>query len=225
MDLFGNLRNVLDEYLASNKKLSKREIILHSYIDELKTDFHRTIELNQNSLYRQINTVFTNLASSHANELIEIRNILGELNCSIRDLTQSVLQLKQMYVDGVNYASSELQPIEKIDLPIKYPVVYYAEMIDSFLPIGFIQSNLHTEDTQCAFRLEIQDKTYGKYQFVEDSRLQAEILSAFNPIITDSSEYENLPSSPSKIIIRTPGSIKLVDGIWQIEKKQYIEFE
>lgn len=225
MDFFGNLKNILDEYLASTDKPSKREIILRSYIDELKTYIHRTVESNQISLYRQINTVITNLAFNNANELIEIKNTLGELNYSIRDLSQSVMQLKHMFADGEKSSSPVKQPLEDIDLPSKYPSVYYAEMIDSFSPIGFIKSNLHAENSKCAFRLDIKDETHGIYQFVENSGLQAEILSAFNPIITDSSEYENVPSSPSKIIIRTPGLIKLIDGIWQIVKKQHIEFE
>lgn len=63
----------------------------------------------------------------------------------------------------------------------------------------------------------------GTYETVDDQEIQQEMLSAFNPLISDSSDYAFVPQYPTGFNVVSPGTIVKENNVFQIVNKQRIE--
>ncbi len=223
MDLFGRLQTLFDEFVANGGKTSKHEILLRSVADELKQEMQQTALEAMQKLEKSINQLSSQQLESREKVLSDINDV----HQSVLVLSQTVTQLvKQVELLNQNMQKEETSPpVESSIVEAEYPQKRYAGIIDSDSPLGFRNDNIKTEMTSCVFQLTLSDAANGTYQFVDDADIQKQILSAFDPVVTASSDYDNAYGAISKIKVVSPGVIKLENGIWRIITKQKVEFE
>ena len=108
-------------------------------------------------------------------------------------------------------------------LPKQESVVFYSKMVDSANPVGFKLSNLKKNDEGCAFKIVLNDEN-GYYECVDDAEIQHELLAAFNPLISDSSVYTDIPQNATQINVVKKGTVKKEKDVLRIIDKQILEF-
>lgn len=225
MDLLSKLQIFLDGLVGNDDKPSKQEILLRSISDELKAEIQQSANDSINTFEGDINKLSSQILEYNETILSKIEGVHKSvlvLSDTVSLLVKQIEQLKLNWSKGDMPSSNEVAMAEKQK---RYPQYRYSLMVDSHKPLGFRQDNIKTEEKSCAFQLILADDTHGTYQFVDDADIQIEILSAFNPLVTDSSEYENANGKFSKIKVVSPGVINFESGIWCIIKKQKVEFE
>lgn len=224
--LFGNPSNVLDHFITKCKPLKQEQV--RSNFDVLREDLTQLYLKENESLYNKIKSCIDSFDAKHNDDVDVIASKIKEL----RILINSILQIQNKLLvmmdsliqsDNNTIALKQGKVTPENSNPI-YPLQMYSEMIDSMLPLGFYKANLKSTSIGCAFKIMLNDDRTGTFQFVEDPNIQMEILSAFNPIVTESSEYDSVPATPTKIILVEPGMLYLENGIWIIKKKQIINF-
>lgn len=223
MDLLGRLQTLFDEFVGNGDKPSKHEIVLRSVADGLKQEMQQTALEAMQKLEKSINQ----LSSEQLESQEKVLSSINEVQKSVQVLSQTVtLLVKQVELLNQNMQKKEtLHPAESSIVEVEYPQKRYAGMIDSYSPLGFRNDNIKEETASCIFQLTFADAANGTYQFVDDADIQTEILSAFDPVVTASSDYEVSYGTISKIKVVSPGVIRLENGIWRIITKQKIEFE
>ena len=162
------------------------------------------------------------------NNLDQLAINIASLNDSMQSLLQQVTNMKQsvenrpssLEQNRQNNIISEIV-LEDTDSP-QYPITYYAQSVDSHNPLGFIEKNLTKEKDKSMFEIIATNPTDATYHLISDDALQDSMVNMFNPIITDSSEYDSIPLKINKIETIYDGILQLSNGIWQIVKKQKI---
>lgn len=224
--MFQNLQKLIDEIVGTDGKPSKQEILLRTYSDYIIDCINsNTVNLVRTTMGQIDSKLFASTSSLNENihdlktqisgvkeQLAQISEILEELNKGIKSL-----------YDTSNISITENS--SNSDSKVKFPVILFANIVDSDNPNGFIKDNLSTDSSNCLFELCIKDDFHGSYQFVHDTSIHQEALSAFDPIITSSSQYAMSPTVATKIIVIEPGTVELCGNIWKITNKQKIKFE
>lgn len=223
--IYGNPKGVID-FLKTKDKPSKQEQ-MRSTFDELKKDLSQSHKQENHLQIQEIKLLLDTIESKHNDDtklimscISELKDILNSLLRNQNKQTTELTSLLQMNnLPTYNHNSVRYEKNYS-----RYPLQMYSEMIDSPSPLGFYNDRLKESNVGCAFKILLNDEKSGTFQFVDDEKIQMEILSAFNPIVTDTSEYDNVPTSPTKIVIVEPGLLYLDNGIWLIKKKQIINF-
>lgn len=219
------IKELLRRTTDRSNKISKQEILMRQISDELKDNIQDIIKAETHVLKQQLCLVIDKHFFYLKDELDRLKHDNLKLTKSFISLEQEVFELrKQLECHNATLPSGNSYVVND-EIKELYPICCFSEMIDCYSPLGFKAENIRRKELNCVFKIEIQSASKGTYQFVEDTAIQDEILSAFNPIITESAEYDSLPTTPSKIIIVSPGEICLKDGVWQITKKQKIAFD
>ena len=73
------------------------------------------------------------------------------------------------------------------------------------------------------FEIIATNPTDATYHLISDDALLDSMVNMFNPIITDSSEYDSIPVQVNRIDTICDGILQLSNGVWQIIKKQTIK--
>lgn len=224
--IFVNPKDLVDLLLTKCKPLKQAHV--HSNFDALRDDLTYLHRHENQLLFNQINKLIDTFESEHNDDVKEIKSNISELRIVLNNilnnqkmLLSEIDSLLQKECNTIAHNNSKMRT--EINNSI-FPIRMYSEMIDSTVPLGFSNDKLKSTSIGCAFIIQLIDEKNGTFQFVDDPNIQMEILSAFNPIVTDSSEYGSVPASPAKIIIVEPGMLYLENNIWLIKKKQIIKF-
>lgn len=225
MDLLAKFQTLLDDFVGNGDKPSRQEILLRGVSDELKTEIQKSANESIMMIENDINKLSSQILEYNETVVSRIDNV----HKSVLVLSETVsLLVKQIERLNLSQRKTDIHSLHEISIAEEqkmYPQYRFSLMVDSYTPLGFMQDNLKSDRKSCAFQLILADDIHGTYQFVADADIQMEVLSAFNPVVTDSSEYENANGHFSKIKVVSPGEIKLEKGIWRIIKKQKVEFE
>lgn len=163
------------------------------------------------------------------NNLEQLANNIASRNDSVQSLLQQVTNQKQsvenrpfsLEQNRQNNVISEIV-VEDTDSP-QYPITCYAQSVDSHNPLGFIEKNLTKEKDKSMFEIIATNPTDATYHLISDDALLDSMVNMFNPIITDSSEYDSIPVQVNRIDTICDGILQLSNGVWQIIKKQTIK--
>lgn len=163
------------------------------------------------------------------NNLEQLANNIASRNDSVQSLLQQVTNQKQsvenrpfsLEQNRQNNVLSEIV-VEDTESP-QYPITCYAQSVDSRNPLGFIEKNLTKEKDKSMFEIIATNPTDATYHLISDDALLDSMVNMFNPIITDSSEYDSIPVQVNRIDTICDGILQLSNGVWQIIKKQTIK--
>ncbi|MBR4564101.1 MAG: hypothetical protein IKO26_06600 [Paludibacteraceae bacterium] len=163
------------------------------------------------------------------NNLEQLANNIASRNDSVQSLLQQVTNQKQsvenrpfsLEQNRQNNVISEIV-VEDTDSP-QYPITCYAQSVDSHNPLGFIDRNLTKNRDKSMFEIIVTSHTDATYHLISDDALLDSMVNMFNPIITDSSEYDSIPVQVNRIDTICDGILQLSNGVWQIIKKQTIK--
>lgn len=129
--------------------------------------------------------------------------------------------LDELKVQRMEKSSSENQ-IQSV--PSKHVItVFFAKMVDSKSPLGFKIDNLKTKEDGCAFKITLVDDLEGNYEIVDDKEIHQEMLAAFNPLISDSSDCDIVPQNPTDVSVVIPGVVVKENNVLRIVNKQKIK--
>ncbi len=190
--------------------------------------------------FQQQNDYMVRLAQKEVND---IKNYIGEHNQMVErdraNLQQNIYAINQHLEELMNKVDA-LQT--SIDCLVKAQIiendhnesstissqqdvlVYYAKMVDSTNPLGFKLENLKKTKEGCAFKIVINNDN-GYYECIDDAEIQHELLAAFNPLISDSSVYSEIPHNATRINVVERGTVIKDNDMLRISKKQLLEFE
>lgn len=104
-----------------------------------------------------------------------------------------------------------------------YPCVLYAKTVDCFRPVGFVAENLRTSDERCLFKVVLSDHDNGTFELVDNFEMRQVMLAAFTPLVTETSEYSNLPLDPLDINTINKGTLRREGAVLVIMKKQTVK--
>lgn len=198
---------------------------MQSLFVKQKEDFSFAIHKEANALKSEIESCVRGNSQMHERDIANIQQSVFALNQRLQILFEKMDSM-QLSLEEIQKSISETKSNEKINptKPItQHQTVYYAKMVDSANPIGFSISNLKDTEDGCAFKITLYDGLEGHYEMIDDADIQQEILSAFNPLVSDSSEYDFIPQNPTQIIVMQSGNVVLEDKILKITKKQKIK--
>lgn len=226
MDMFQNLQKLIDKIVGTDGKPSKQEILLRTHSDCIIDCVNSNTEnLIRTTMSQIISKLFATTSSLNENihdlktQISGVKEQLAQISEMVEEMDKGLKSLNE--TSNTNIKDRSSNP----DKNVNFPVILFANIVDSDTPIGFIKDNLSTESSNCLFELCIRDNFHGTYQFVNDISIHQEALSAFDPIITSSSQYATSPTVATKIIIQEPGTVELYGNIWKIISKQKIKFE
>ena len=163
------------------------------------------------------------------NNYVQLAKDIASLNDSVQSLLQQVNNLKQSVENRPLSLEQNRQKNVISEIVVEdtdgsqYPITYYAQSVDSHNPLGFIEKNLTKERDKSMFEIIATNPTDATYHLISDKTLLDSMINMFNPIITDSSEYESIPVKINKIDTIYEGILQLSNGVWQIIKKQVIK--
>lgn len=207
---------------------SRKELLFRSLMEEFKNDIQASLQCSHNSVLQKIETGQKGILLQKNADMKEIVSRISDLTCTVKEL-QSTLQNLQASIEYLGTSREDTNLSDKVvraDFQEQvYPYVLYAQMLDSDSPKGFLVSELKKVEKGCVFKLTIQSRDTGIFEFVDDETIHLEILSAFNPIVTETSDYENINSSQSRIIVMEPGVLRLENNVWEIMNKQKVKIE
>jgi hypothetical protein len=152
-----------------------------------------------------------------------LQNIFA-VNQSLEALIRKVDTL-QNSIDSLMVAQTAKNNKNESSAAVSKPenVVYYSKMVDSANPVGFKLSNLKKNNEGCAFKIVLNDEN-GYYECVDDAEIQHELLAAFNPLISDSSVYTDIPQNATQINVVKKGTVIKEKDVLRIIDKQILEF-
>lgn len=212
MDILDTIKQFINESIQSLFVKQKEDFSLiihkemHSAVSELKTYVSQHVQANERDMANMQQMVFS-LKQEIANVVIGIDALQESLN-----------QLEK------HQAKISLHENDAAPMPSQTENrIYYAKMVDSMTPLGFKIDNLKNTEDGCAFKITIKNDLEGYYQIIDDQGIQQEVMSAFNPLISDSSIYGSIPQTPTQITIVQPGTVVKENQIFRIVNKQIIE--
>lgn len=159
----------------------------------------------------------------------ELDRRLNDLESKIKRLESKIAKLQEglskILSSQPSAASVNLQEDnvnQKLVQPEIFPKTYYAQAVDSVNPLGFTLNGLTDQSDRSFFVITILNEHMGEYKLVDSPNILNGIISFFNPLITNSSEYDSIPQTISRVCTSQPGTLVFSNGIWQITKKQKI---
>lgn len=211
MDILDKIKQFINDSIQSLFIQQKEEIshVIHkealSAISDLKSFIGQQVQINERDMANMHQMIFS---QNH-----NIQNLIDKLE----SIQKSIDQLKEFQVKEL---SKDIHGQTLTHEPRTR--IYYAKMVDSENPLGFKIDNLKSDNEGCAFKITLKDETEGFYEIVNDEEIHQEVLAAFNPLITDSSVYENLPQNPTRISIIQSGKLVKENHVLRIINKQKI---
>ncbi len=209
---------------------SKMKKVVDDSLNPLREEIHHATETiigNAELNKKSMETILRQMSS-------DTQEHVDKLGTQARQLNENVVEL----IDQVGLLQEAVEAINKIvgSFEVKengiakshakpYVKTIYSEMVDSLNPLGFRLANLKENETGCAFRITLVNGQDGQYETVENNEIQQELLSAFNPLITDSSVYDVVPPNATKIVVIKKGTLRKENDILKITEKQTIKFE
>ena len=206
--------------VGENVELTKYEVLKEELMTMIKKELHTSNIMLNDSISKQ-NVMMEK-------DCISLRQDVFKLSQQIDVILNRLNEVQKSMNRLLNDNSELFALIKSVDVqqPIKNRQhIFYANMVDSFNPLGFKKTNLKSDGTGCAFRIDMENERDGSYSFVEDECVQQEVLMAFNPIVSDSSTYDYIPVNPSRIIMVERGVVEEEGDLLVIKKKMVIKFE
>ena len=213
MDLLDAVKQFINESIQSLFTKQKEDLSLiirketTSAVSELKIFGSQQIQANERDIANMQQNIFS--LNQKMQTLLEKIDSMQDSFCQRR-----VSDHEAPFREG---SASPMHSVPR-------ETVYYAKMVDSMNPLGFVVENLKTTDEGCAFKITLTDGKEGHYAIIDDPDIQQEMLAAFNPLISDSSSFDEVPQNPTKIEIVSEGSLAKEDHLLRITNKQKIKF-
>lgn len=210
MDILDRIKRFIDE---SIQPLFVRQ----------KEELGQLIRKDTQSAVSDLKFFISQQAENNGRDMGNMLQLIYSLNQTVADLSKKI-DAMQKDIAQLKERQRNLSPAESIvhTLP-PMPRIYYAKMVDSTNPLGFRIESLKNTADGCAFKITITDDRGGTYETVDDREIQQEMLSAFNPLISDSSDYAFVPQYPTGFNVVSPGTIVKENNVFQIVNKQRIE--
>lgn len=212
MDMLGRIKKFIIESIQSLFVWQKEDIGLviyqeiHSAVSDLKMFVSQQMQIKERDMANMKQMVLS------LNQ--DVENILRRLDA----IQESIEQLKEHKAE-LPSPENHVQPV-----PPKHIITtYYAKMVDSMNPLGFMIDNLKNAEDGCAFKITLTDNLEGNYKIVDNKEIQREVLSAFNPLISESSIYDFVPQNPTEILVVQPGIVVKDNHVLRIIYKQEIK--
>ena len=186
-----------------------------------------TVVSNTESNKKSLETILRQLSSDTQEYVNKLGTLVRQLNENVVELIDQVGLLQE----AVEAMTKKVESVEVKENGIAKshaePLVQtlYSKMVDSLNPLGFRSANLKESETGCAFRITLVNGQEGQYETIDNKEIQQELLSAFNPLITDSSVYDVVPPNATKIVVVKKGLLRKENDILKITEKQTIKFE
>lgn len=186
-------------------------------------DLGQLIRKDTQSAVSDLKYFISQQAENNGRDMGNMLQLIYSLNQTVADLSKKI-DAMQKDIAQLKERQRDWSPAESIvhTLP-SIPRTYYAKMVDSTNPLGFRIESLKSTADGCAFKITITDDRGGTFETVDDREIQQEMLSAFNPLISDSSDYAFVPQYPTGFNVVSPGTIVKENNVFQIVNKQRIE--
>lgn len=194
--------------------------------DELKNGVNEVVS-KMESYDKDLHNMVSKVYQSEQEQFDNLNSSIKHLNENVVELIEQVGLLQEV-VDSMKEKMKGLEVLETENAVLQTkPIVqvFYSKMVDTLDPLGFKISNLKSNMASCAFKITMLDGQNGQYETIEDSEIQQELLSAFNPLITDSSLYDSIPPNATRIVVVKPGMLQKEHDVLRILKKQTIKLE
>lgn len=188
-----------------------------------KEELGQLIRKDTQSAVSDLKFFISQQAENNGRAMGNMLQLMYSLNQTVADLSKKI-DAMQKDIAQLKERQRELSPVESIVHPLpSMPRIYYAKMVDSTNPLGFRIESLKSTAVGCAFKIIITDNQNGTYETVDDREIQQEMLSAFNPLISDSSDYAFVPQYPKGFNVVSSGIIVKENNVFRIVNKQRIE--
>lgn len=186
-------------------------------------DLGQLIQKDTQSAVSDLKYFISQQAENNGRDMGNMLQLIYSLNQTVADLSKKI-DAMQKDIAQLKERQRDWSPAESIVHSIPpMPRTYYAKMVDSTNPLGFRIESLKSTAAGCAFKITITDDRGGTYETIDDREIQQEMLSAFNPLISDSSDYAFVPQYPTGFNVVSPGTIVKENNVFQIVNKQRIE--
>lgn len=198
---------------------------IQSLFERQKEEFSLTIKKENNAAVSSLMKFINDKVDTSERDKANMMQMIYSLNENV-GIISNRLDVIQKNIDELKKHQAELLSTEchlQPAPPKQEATTYYSKMVDSPTPLGFKIDNLKKDEEGCAFKITIKNDTEGEYEFVCDKDIQQEILAAFNPLISSSSIYDNVPQNPTNISVVQPGTVVKENNVLKIVNKQKIE--
>lgn len=137
---------------------------------------------------------------------------------------ESIRQLLIVEGNKVNKNNKILHNTTNCDAsePLSYPYLRYGKLVDSKMPLGFIDANLAESSQGCCFIITILSIDKATYRLADNMEMRQEALQMFHPIISTACEYDSEPVVINDVVNIEEGALHLLEGIWRIVKKNKV---
>ncbi|GEM_PF-5726571 len=198
-----NVESTADELSVQekNNEIKKEQFVLPHDLQPLKNDI------------MSLKAVIVTMERQMAEKQLQYRALQEDIT-RISSTLQSILLEKR--------EAQERTETQAIPLII-YPQVFYSQGVDSHSPLGFSVNKLYKQSDKCIFVITINNATEATYSFIKSKDVQDAAISMFNPVISESSEYDSIPAHISEIRVVQPGILHLSGEVWHIINKQKIQ--
>ena len=173
-------------------------------------------EQSQKKIEEVVNETSNNLRSDFQQQLNHFHQVLEYQTQEIKSLRQ-LLTVKE-YVFAIPQQTSDPHTGEHST----YPSVRYGKLVDSKIPLGFIEANLAESSSGCCFIITILSKDKATYRLADDFGMRQEALQMFHPIISTACEYDHEPGVINDAVNVEEGVLHLKEGVWRIDKKNKV---
>lgn len=190
-----------------------------------KEDFCLAIHKEAVSIKSELETFISGKSQMHERDIANIQQNVFALNQRLQALSEK-LDSVQLSLGILKETMMETRTNDKgeNDNSCKpHITVYYAKMVDSVCPLGFKISSLKNTEEGCAFKITLSENLEGNYEIIDNEEIRQEILSAFNPLVSESSEYDFVPQNPTQIQVIKSGKVIKEENILKITNKQQIK--
>lgn len=210
MEILDKIKQFIYESIQSLFEKQKRDLslVIHREISEA-TEIIKSFVIQENQTRDRD---FSNLQQ----QVFAVQQQLLRLEHSIDEVMTKVTEERENSILQEEASRSKVQPNQER--------VFYARMADCAEPLGFKVANLKDQEDGCAFKITMINDSDGKYEFVTDKSIHQELLSAFNPLISETSIYEAIPTNPSGIVVIEPGVVCRENEVFKIIKQQQVKF-
>lgn len=213
------LRTLLRPLIIKEKEPAPKEEEVHE---------HSQVDTEISKLRKDLFTKFENRLSAmqeaNCDKFASMDRQIVLLSSELNALKEEISNLKKDSLKKVEEKQKPpVDPLERSKFGFQQRV-YYTRLVDSLNPLGFFVENLQEKPEGCCFLINIISSDRANYACVNDKYIQQEMVAAFNPVLTNSSEYEIVPQKIDSIEVVNKGELVLSGNIWKIIRKQTIKF-
>lgn len=196
--------------------------------DKEKENKFSQVEINISKLKKDLSAIFEdklfNLQTDNYDRFTNVNNQIIVLSKELNTLTEEVMNLKKKVLNKVEEKERTRNVLIENPNSSFQQTIYYARLVDSLNPLGFFVENLQDKPDGCCFMINVLSMGKATYFCVNDKHIQQEMIATFNPVLTNSSEYEIVPQKIDRIEVLSKGELLLSGNVWRIIKKQTIKF-